>query len=250
MASLPKRKRRIDIRIAQAGGQIEVQVADHGDGIPPGYGGRYFPPLRLDQARRHGPWPDHLPLRAGSPQQQPDLLDAAGRWLGVQVSPRVSGTMKPRSATCAESLPRAYIIDDDDALRDALAFLLHSRGVVVTAYASADAFLAAFHHNMRGCILTDIRMGGMSGLDMFDQLEARQCTLPLIVLTGHGNVAMAVGALKKGVRDFVEKPFNTNTLADKVIAAIANDAIATARRDEKSDFATRLAALSERERAK
>lgn len=156
--------------------------------------------------------------------------------------------MKPASAEHAQSLPRAHVVDDDDALRDALGFLLHSRGVEVTPYVSAEAFLAAFHQNMRGCILTDIRMGGMSGLDMFDRLEARQCHLPLIVLTGHGNVAMAVGALKKGVRDFVEKPFNTNSLADKVIAAIADDALAATRRDEKSAFAAKLAALSERER--
>lgn len=155
--------------------------------------------------------------------------------------------MKPASAMHTERPPQAHVVDDDDALRDALAFLLHSRGVEVTPYASAEAFLAAFHQNMRGCILTDIRMGGMSGLDMFDRLEARQCTLPLIVLTGHGNVAMAVGALKKGVRDFVEKPFNTNSLVDKVIATIADDALAATRWDEKSALVIELGSLSKRE---
>ena len=146
------------------------------------------------------------------------------------------------------SVPHAYIIDDDDALREALTFLLQSRGVAVACFASAEGFLAHFDHAMRGCILTDVRMGGMSGIVLIDRLAALACRLPLIVLTGHGDVAMAVDALKSGVRDFVEKPFNTNSLADKIIDAIADDATAASKQREREAINQRIATLSERER--
>lgn len=143
---------------------------------------------------------------------------------------------------------QAYLVDDDGALREALSFLLRSRGVAVSNYGSAEAFLESFNHAMRGCIVTDVRMQGLSGLEMFDRLEALHCRLPAIVLTGHGNVAMAVNSLQKGVRDFVEKPFNTNNLVDKIIAAIADDEKAAALESERDVFLAALASLSGRER--
>ncbi len=142
----------------------------------------------------------------------------------------------------------AYIIDDDAALRDALSFLLQSRGVAVKAYGSAESFLTSFSDQMRGCILTDVRMGGMSGLDMFDRLGTLQCKMPIIVLTGHGDVSMAVDALKNGVRDFVEKPFNTNNLVDKIIAAMEHDEQAALREKDILVFKNKILELSQRER--
>jgi two-component system, LuxR family, response regulator DctR len=156
--------------------------------------------------------------------------------------------MNGRNLAIAEPAPHAHIIDDDDALRDALSFLLQSRGVAVAPFGSAEAFLAHFDTRMRGCILTDVRMAGISGIELVDRLAALNCRLPVIVLTGHGNVAMAVHAFKNGVRDFIEKPFNTNALADKVIAAMADDRIAAEKQRERDEFEQKLAALSGRER--
>ena len=145
--------------------------------------------------------------------------------------------------------PCAAIVDDDEVIRDALLFLAASRGLNARGYPSAEAFLSVFTPEMRGCVLTDIRMGGMSGLELFDQLKARGSVLPVIVLTGHGDVPMAVGALQRGVFDFVEKPFNDNSLIDKLFIAMARNADKAAAESERQSVMRRLARLSERERA-
>lgn len=141
-----------------------------------------------------------------------------------------------------------HIIDDDEAIRDALSWLLSSRGVAVQTWESAESFLAEYRADVRGCLLLDIRMGGMSGLELFDRLRAQACTLPVIFLTGHADVPMAVAALKQGARDFVEKPFNDNDLVDRLLEALAAEAEAHARSASKADRLTRLATLSSRER--
>lgn len=141
-----------------------------------------------------------------------------------------------------------HIIDDDEAIRDALSWLLSSRGVAVQTWESAESFLAEYRADVRGCLLLDIRMGGMSGLELFDRLRALACTLPVIFLTGHADVPMAVAALKQGARDFVEKPFNDNDLVDRLLEALAAEAEAHARSASKADRLTRLATLSSRER--
>ncbi len=140
-----------------------------------------------------------------------------------------------------------HVVDDDAELRKALAFLLASRGLASTLYDSGEAFLASWTPELRGCVLTDVRMGGISGLELFDRLLALGSRLPCIVLTGHGDVPMAVEALKKGARDFVEKPFDGNALVDKLVSAIAADAEAAAAAATRQSFADRLATLSERE---
>ena len=142
---------------------------------------------------------------------------------------------------------KVYVVDDDATLRDALAFLLSSRGVVTAGYNSAEGFLAAFDPAMRGCVLTDMRMGAMSGLELFSRLAERGSKLPVIILTGHGDVPMAVEALKKGVRDFVEKPFDANLLVDKLIAAMADDAANEESHRARRTLDERIATLSQRE---
>ena len=141
-----------------------------------------------------------------------------------------------------------HIIDDDEAIRDALSWLLGSRGVAVQTWESAESFLSTYRADVRGCLLLDIRMGGMSGLELFDRLRAQACALPVIFLTGHADVPMAVSALKRGARDFVEKPFNDNDLVDRLLEALAAEAEAHARSASKADRLTRLATLSSRER--
>lgn len=141
-----------------------------------------------------------------------------------------------------------FIVDDDEAIRDALSWLLQSRGVEAQGFESAETFLNLWTPDMGGCLLLDIRMSGMSGLDLFDRLREVQARLPVIFLTGHGDVPMAVGALKKGARDFVEKPFNDNDLVDRVIEALEWDAQRRADEAGLADLNARLELLTVRER--
>ncbi|MCR6631700.1 MAG: response regulator [Magnetospirillum sp.] len=141
-----------------------------------------------------------------------------------------------------------FIVDDDEAIRDALTWLLQSRGVEARAFASAEEFLGRWTPDMAGCLLLDIRMSGMSGLDLFDRLRDVQSRIPVIFLTGHGDVPMAVGALKKGARDFVEKPFNDNELVDRVIEALEWDDRRRADEADTATLAARLDQLTARER--
>jgi two-component system response regulator DctR len=141
-----------------------------------------------------------------------------------------------------------HIVDDDEAIRDALAWLFQSRKVEAREYDSAESFLAAWTAQSMGCILLDIRMDGMSGLELFDRLRELGNTAPVIFLTGHGDVPVAVDALKKGAHDFIEKPFNDNELVDRVIAALAADGERRRRDADRKSLAGRLAGLSTRER--
>jgi two-component system response regulator DctR len=141
-----------------------------------------------------------------------------------------------------------YLVDDDDAIRDSLSLLFRSRGVAVRAFASGVAFLDALDARACGCVVLDIRMEPMNGLAVFDALAARACGLPVIFLTGHGDVPMAVSALKKGAFDFVEKPFNDNQLVDRVLEALAHDVRERSAHAGLAGIEARIAALSPRER--
>lgn len=146
------------------------------------------------------------------------------------------------------SAPIVYIVDDDEAIRDALAWLFESRGVAIRTYASAEEFLADWTMDLSGCLLLDIRMSIMTGLELFDRLRGLGSTMPVIFLTGHGDVPMAVSMLKKGARDFIEKPFNDNDLVDRVIEALEWERKGMVQRAEYASVAARLATLSARER--
>ncbi len=141
-----------------------------------------------------------------------------------------------------------YVVDDDDATRDALSWLLRSRGVQARSWPSAEAFLAEYSDAMRGCIVLDVRMEGMSGVELFEQLLARGSHLPVIFLTGHGDVPLAVAALKKGAFDFVEKPFNDNDLVDRIVAGMSHGEILREKARTEASVAARLAGLTPRER--
>ena len=142
----------------------------------------------------------------------------------------------------------AHLVDDDDAIRDALAWLLRSRGIDSAGYASAEDFLACWTPEMAGCVVLDMRLGGMSGLDCFDRLCERQSTLPVIFLTGHGDVPMAVGALKKGAFDFFEKPVNDNELAERIEQALARHAELLQATAAVDSVKLRISGLTRRER--
>lgn len=142
----------------------------------------------------------------------------------------------------------AHIVDDDEAIRDALCWLLQSREIPCTSYESAEAFLTHSPRPLSGCLILDIRMSGMSGLNLFEHLRQQGCKLPVIFLTGHGDVPMAVGALKQGAFDFFEKPFNDNDLVNRVIEAMQQDATLRAASTQAEALQKRLGSLSSRER--
>jgi two-component system response regulator DctR len=141
-----------------------------------------------------------------------------------------------------------HVVDDDEAIRDSLTWLLKSHGMTAHAWPSAEAFLAAYRDDMRGCLLLDIRMAAMSGLELFEQLCRRGCRMPAIFLTGHGDVPQAVQALKAGAFDFLEKPYDDRILADKVGAALALDRQHADLAASSATTEARLASLSDRER--
>ena len=144
--------------------------------------------------------------------------------------------------------PRVYIVDDDEAMRDSLKWLLESRGLKVELYPSGEAFLGAFGDDFCGCLVLDVRMPGMSGMDLYARLQARASALPVIFITGHGDVPMAVSALKKGAADFIEKPFNDQDMLRLIESCLKQDRAAAARRAEKASLAQNLESLTQRER--
>ena len=139
-----------------------------------------------------------------------------------------------------------HIVDDDEAVRQSLAFLLGSAGLTVRLYDSASAFLAGLSAVKSGCLVTDMRMPEMTGIELLQQLRAKACRLPAIVITGHGDVPLAVEAMKAGAVDFIEKPFDQETILHAVQAALERGFEGEGRDDPA--VAARLATLSERER--
>ncbi len=141
-----------------------------------------------------------------------------------------------------------HVIDDDEALRDSLAFLLRTADIEVRTYASAVAFLDAVPDARASCVITDVRMPGMSGIDLLRRLQELKIGMPVIVITGHGDVPLAVEAMKIGALDFLEKPFDDDVLLTSVRSALSRQDGKTKRHTERAEIESKLAALSNRER--
>ena len=141
-----------------------------------------------------------------------------------------------------------HIIDDDDALRDSLAFLLSSAGIEAKSYDSATAYLVDAQRGASGCIVTDVRMPGMSGIDLLRRLKSDGIPVPVIVMTGHADVPLAVEAMKLGAFDFVEKPFDDDVLLASVRAALGQRERRSLQDAERKQIDARMALLSARER--
>jgi len=141
-----------------------------------------------------------------------------------------------------------HVIDDDEAIRQSLAFLLQAAKLEVKTYASAMAFLDALPDTASSCIITDVRMPGMSGVDLLRRLKELKIDVPVIVITGHGDVALAVEAMKVGATDFLEKPFDDDVLLASVQSALKRQDGETKRHTERLEIEGRLAGLSNRER--
>lgn len=144
--------------------------------------------------------------------------------------------------------PVVHLVDDDPAIRDGLAFLFRSRGLATRLWDGAPAFLAGAPLRAHACVVLDVRMPEMDGLACFQRLREQGSTTPVIFLTGHADVPIAVEALKKGAFDFVEKPFNDNDLVDLVLAALDEAGRSLRQSRRRDEVAERVAALSPRER--
>jgi two-component system, LuxR family, response regulator FixJ len=141
-----------------------------------------------------------------------------------------------------------YVIDDDEAVRQALSFQLGSAGIEVRTYASAAAFLEVAPTVQAGCIITDVRMPGLSGIDLLRRLRELKLAVPVIVITAHGDIPLAVEAMRIGAIDFLEKPFEDEVLLASVRSALDRGNRDQKRQTERSNIEARLAALSNRER--
>jgi len=141
-----------------------------------------------------------------------------------------------------------HVIDDDEALRESLTFLLRTANIGVKGFASAAAFLDTLPDASLSCVITDVRMPDMSGIDLLRRLKELKIVTPVIVITGHGDVALAVEAMKIGAVDFLEKPFDDEVLLGSVEGALRQHGGQVRRENERAEIEARLAALSPRER--
>jgi two-component system response regulator FixJ len=141
-----------------------------------------------------------------------------------------------------------HIVDDDEAVRQSLAFLLSTAGTPVRVYDSATSFLEALPSLQRGCLITDVRMPDMTGIELLQRLQSKSVGLPVIVITGHGDIPLAVQAMKSGAIDFIEKPFAEDAILRAVRAAEERVKSKGHQSEDQAAVAARLASLSERER--
>jgi two-component system response regulator FixJ len=141
-----------------------------------------------------------------------------------------------------------HVIDDDEAVRESLTFLLKTAGLAVRTYENATAFLNDDPKTKAGCVVTDVRMPDISGLDLLRRLKELHVNLPVIVITGHGDVPLAVEAMKSGALDFLEKPFDDDALLDAVNAALHHQGADAKREAERAEIIEKIASLSNRER--
>jgi len=155
---------------------------------------------------------------------------------------------KPPGAEDTAISPTVFIVDDDKAVRDSLKWLISCVGLHVEAYASAQDFKSVCDPERPGCVLMDVRMPGMSGLELQKELQARTICPPVIIITGHGDVQMAVRAMKDGAFDFIEKPFNDQTLLDLVQRAVDKSLETVERYEAQKEVLKSLDTLTPRER--
>ena len=141
-----------------------------------------------------------------------------------------------------------YVIDDDEAVRQSLEFLLKAAGIPVRGFESARAFLDVLPTVEHGCIVTDVRMPEITGIDLLKKVKQVRPELPVIVITGHGDISLAVDAMKIGAVDFLEKPFDDDHLLAAVKSALDREADLARRKAEVGEVQEKLAALSNRER--
>jgi FixJ family two-component response regulator len=147
-----------------------------------------------------------------------------------------------------QQAPTVFVVDDDEGVRNSLRFLLKSVGLPARALASAGEFLESYQPSQPGCLVLDVRMPGMSGLELQQQLNLRGAVIPVIFITGHGDIPMAVEAMQQGAFDFLQKPFRDQDLIDRIQRALERDGRNRAALDEHARIRERLDSLTPRER--
>ena len=150
--------------------------------------------------------------------------------------------------TSKKCQPIVFVVDDDESVRGSLRYLLGSVGLECQALASATEFLAVYDPGQAGCLVLDVRMPGMSGLELQQQLNLRGAIIPVIFITGHGDIPMAVEAMQQGANDFLQKPFRDQDLIERIQRAIEKDARTRAALEQRESIHERLAMLTSRER--
>ncbi len=148
----------------------------------------------------------------------------------------------------SDAQPLVFVVDDDEAVRSSLRLLLKSVGLPATLYSSAQEFLAAYDPHQSGCVVLDVRMPGMSGLELQQLLNLKGATIPVIFITGHGDIPMAVEAMQQGAFDFLQKPFRDQDLLDRVQRALDKDRKTRLELGERDRIRDRLESLTPRER--
>jgi FixJ family two-component response regulator len=146
------------------------------------------------------------------------------------------------------SKPMVHIVDDDPDMRDSLCWLLKTVGLRTVSYASAEEFIRDYVEDGPACLVLDVRMPGIGGLDLFESLAARAWTIPVIFITAHADVPMAVRAIQSGAAEFLEKPFNGQVLLEKIQRAIRDASARLERRSALDNLRSRVAALTDKER--
>jgi FixJ family two-component response regulator len=147
-----------------------------------------------------------------------------------------------------ERNPIIFVVDDDEAVRNSLRLLLKSIGLSAVALPTAQEFLSKYDPQQPGCVILDVRMPGMSGLELQEQLNIRGAILPVIFITGHGDIPMAVEAMQQGAFDFLQKPFRDQDLIDRIQRALAKDQANRAELSERSRVHEHFESLTPRER--
>ncbi|HKJ50293.1 MAG TPA: response regulator [Gammaproteobacteria bacterium] len=150
--------------------------------------------------------------------------------------------------TAAAAIQQVYVIDDDEAVRDSIGMLLESADLPFRSFASADEFFAQLDHNQRGCLVLDIRMPGMTGLQLQQRLAEVGSTLPVIFITGHGDVPMAVEAMRQGALDFLRKPVNESNFIERIQHAFDIESGKWHQKHDREQQLAQIASLTERER--
>jgi two-component system response regulator FixJ len=148
----------------------------------------------------------------------------------------------------AGAISTVFVVDDDEGARNSLRFLLKSVGLPAVTFSTAQAFLAAYEPHQPGCLVLDVRMPGMSGLELQQELNRRGAVVPVVFVTGHGDVPMAVEAIQQGAFDFVQKPYREQELLDRIQRALVKDQENRKALEERDRIRARLASLTPRER--
>jgi len=147
-----------------------------------------------------------------------------------------------------DQFPTAYVVDDDESIRTLWRWLMESNAIAVRTFATATEFIESYRNGSAGCLVLDLKLPGMSGLELQQYLNGRGIEIPIVFVTGHGDVPAAVSALKGGAVDFIQKPFGHREVLSIIRKAFQRDAEVREKRTRQSRIADRLATLTERER--